>query len=120
MVQGVDGLHEAILVRVDLAAHARQGRLHDVGRRQALEHHPGPLVKIPVSTDTRQGLGRRGTDGPGVVRRRIERLQFVATILLLVDAMLVGADEHHDRGSDEPVFAQLLGGAGRVRGDGLG
>ena len=120
MVQGIDGLHEAVLVRVDLAAHARQGRLHDIGRREALEHHPGPLVKIPVATDARQGPRRRGADGPGVVGRRLERLDFVAAILLLVDAVLVGADEHHDGRGDEPVLAQFLRGAGRMRGDGFG
>ena len=120
MIQGVDSLHEAILVRVDLAAHAGQGRLHDVRRSEPLQHHPCPFIHIPVAPDPRERPCRRRADGPGVVGRRIERLEFVATILRLVDTMLVGTDEDDDRGSQHAVFAQLLRGAGGVRGDGFG
>ena len=120
MVQGVDGLHEPVLVRVDLAAHAGQGRLHDVGGRQPLEHHAGPLIQVAVAPDAGERAGRRGADGAGVVGRRIEQLEFVAAILRLVDAVLIGADEDDDRGSQHAVLAELLRRARGVRGDGLG
>ena len=120
MVQGIDGLHEAVLVRVDLTAHARQGRLHDVGGRQALQHHAGSLIHVAVATDAGERAGGSAADRTGIVGRRIQRLQFVTPILLLVDAMLVCTDEDDDRGSQHAVFAQLLRGTSGVRGDSLG
>ena len=85
-----------------------------------MKHHPCPLIKIPVSTHARQGPRGCGADGAGIIGRRIERLHLVTAILLLIDAMLVRADEDYDRRSDQTVFTQLLGRAGRVRSDGFG
>jgi hypothetical protein len=88
--------------------------------REPLQHHAGPLIHVAVAADAGERAGRRAADRAGIIGRRIERLEFVAAILGLIDAVLVGADEDDDRGSQHAVFAQLLRGARGVRGDGLG